>query len=60
MNCDPDNVEEEAFVGASISPNPNSGMFSINVGDHQGSVTLDNYDIMGKLIASEQFRLVFK
>gem|GEM_PF-6211969 len=33
MNCDPDNVEEEAFVGASIFPSPNSGVFSIHSGE---------------------------
>ena len=58
MNCDPDNVEEASFAGANIFPNPNSGEFTINVGDHQGTVLMDIYDITGKRIVSDQYTVV--
>lgn len=58
MNCDPDNIEETSFAGAKIFPNPNSGEFTISMGDHFGPITMDIYDIAGKLVVSEQFTAV--
>ncbi|NNE55262.1 MAG: T9SS type A sorting domain-containing protein, partial [Flavobacteriales bacterium] len=56
-NCVGDGIVENAFAPAVIYPNPNSGTFFFETGDHIGRLTFDVYDLTGKLVYAEEMNV---
>jgi len=48
-------VEEE--VSSALYPNPNDGTFNVELNGYKGDVTLELYDVLGKLVTQRQLEV---